>query len=250
MSMTNSENAVLIAAATDESLIQSAKDLNASYNRHLKRSIEDFWRMGETLSHLFQRRHLQGRWADILAEIEINTTTDNHARRLFQATTIDGLSEFKNKTHALRTFGILSTPMPKEKTPVVFPSQSHDDKPRQSIESMSRVQISAEPVGAVDGDWLARDERPEARVVPSKVRRSAEPVNVPATMGADQTPPIDGHPTTREGDDSLEVLAKLASRLEYLAGDVIGITPDHLAQIDRMLLAIDLIRSKGVVDAC
>ncbi len=122
----NVENADQTTVASDESLIHAAKELNASYNVHLKRSIEDFWKLGETLSHLHQRRHLQGRWADVLKQIGINLTTDNHARRLYRDSTIEGLAEFKNKTQALRSFGILSTPTPSGKVrEVSSPEVSH-----------------------------------------------------------------------------------------------------------------------------
>ena len=245
MSEADIENAVLNPEATDESLIDAARELNASYKGHLKRSIEDFWRLGETLSHLFQRRHLQGRWADVLERVGINVTTDNQARRMYQATTLDGLSEFKNQTQALRSFGILSTPTPSGKVRDVSSPEVSHGKSELHTESCDRGQISTNPEEETGRVIAARVERPESRINPSKKRRAVEPAQVPAEMDDDQTPPIARQANVQGTDDSLEVLAKIAARLEYLAADVIDVTPDHLAQIDRLLVAIDLIRSKG-----
>jgi hypothetical protein len=239
---------VLSPEATDESLIDAARQLNASYNGHLKRSIEDFWRLGETLSHLFQRRHLKGRWADILSDIGINVTTDNHARRLFQATTLDGLSEFKNKTQALRFFGILSTPTTSVKMPVVSSPEASDDESEENSGSPGGEQTSV----SHQENGLARArtaERPERRISESKKRRAVEHLQAPDESDDDRTPPSGGQPTVKGTYDSLEVLAKIAKRLEYLAADRIDVTADHLTHIDRMLRASEVIRSKGVVDA-
>ena len=243
------ESVVLTPEATDESLIDAARELNASYKGHLKRSIEDFWKLGETLSHLFQRRHLQGRWADVLKRVGINVTTDNHARRLYRATTLDGLSEYKNQTEALRSLGILSTPKPSWKVPIGSSPEVSDDESEEYTGSPGGEQITAEPDAGADKDRLAKAERSEGRINQSKKRRSVETAQIPTDRDNDQTPPTIEQPVAHKADDSLEVLAKIAARLEYLAADVIDVTPDHLAQIDRLLVAIDLIRSKGVVDA-
>ena len=243
------ESVILMPESTDESLIDAARELNASYKGHLRRSIEDFWKLGKTLSELFQRRHLKGRWADILDEIGINITTDNQARRLFRDSTIEGLAEFKNRTAALRALGILSTPTPSAKVRGI---SSLDVSPDQSGEykgSPGREQITAEPDAGADKDRLAKAERSEGRINQSKKRRSVETPQVPTDRDNDQTPQAIEQSVAQKADDSLEVLAKIAARLEYLAADVIEVTPDHLAQIDRLLVAIDLIRSKGVVDA-
>ena len=242
------ESSALTLEATDESLIDTARELNASYKGHLRRSIEDFWRLGQTLSHLFQRRHLQGRWADILAEIGINITTDNQARRLYRDSTIEGLAEFKNKTAALRALGILSTPTPSAKVRGI---SSLDVSPESGeyTGSPGGEQITAEPDGGADRDRLARAERSEGRITKSKQRRSVETAQGPADSKAGQSPPIAGQANVQGTADPLERLAIVAAQMEYLAADLNQVTPDHLAQIDRLLVAIDLIRSKGVVDA-
>jgi hypothetical protein len=242
------ENAALTPEATDEALILAAKELNASYNGHLRRSIEDFWKLGGTLSHLYQRRHLQGRWADILKQVGINITTDNHARRLHKATTVDGLAKFKNKTQALRFFGILSTPRPSVEMPIVSSPEASDDESGEYTGSPGEKQISVnyEEAGRT---FRTIGERPESRTTPSNKRRAVEPAHVTAEMDYDQTPPIASQPTVQDADDSLEVLAKIAARLEYLAADRIDITTDHLAQIDRAMHSLASLRAKEVVDA-
>ena len=224
------ESDVLSPEATDESLIQAARQLNASYNGHLKRSIEDFWRLGQTLSRLFQRRHLEGRWADILSDIGINVTTDNHARRLFQATTLDGLSEFKNKTQALRFFGILSTPAPNQPRGST-PGVKGREKPESPPDRSAKLPTSTPTTKAAPAADKEADNNAEA--------------------GDDSDLPTAGHrPTTSPApDDSLKVLAMVATRLEMLVSDRITVTADHLAQIDRAMAALDRLRAKGVAHA-
>ena len=242
------ESVVLTPEATDESLIDAARWLNVSYNGHMKRLMEDFWRISEALYQLFQRRHLHVRWADVLKQVGINVTTDNHARRLSQATTLDGLSKFKNKTQALRFFGILSTPPTSAKTPDVASPGASNEESEEYTGSPGGEQIS---VGLEEGgrDRATTAERPESRVVPSNTRQAVENANVPVEIDDDETPPIASQPTAQKTVDSLECLAMVAAQMEYLAADLKQVTPDHLAQIDRLLVAIDLIRSKGVVDA-
>ena len=238
------ESVVLTPEATDESLIDAARGLNASYNGHMKRSMEDFWRMGEALYQLFQRRHLHVRWADVLKQVGINVTTDNHARRLSQATTLDGLSKFKNKTQALRFFGILSTPPTSAKMPNVASPGASNEESEEYTGSPGGEQIS---VGLEEGGRARATtaERPESRVMPSNKRQVVENAHEYAVREDDQIPPTASRANVQGTDDSLEVLAKIAARLEYLAADLGEVTPDHIAQIDRMLVAIDLIRSKG-----
>ncbi len=222
-------NKAISAEATDEALIDAAKTLNEAVRGHLRRSVEDFWRMGEALSHVFRRRHLQGRWADILAEIGISTTTDNHARRLYQSTTLDGLAEYKNKTAALRALGILSTPSPKT-SPGSTPGGEVWGEPELALDhsvkllgSAARTKTTKVADDEADNDIEEGDER--------------------------NTPTAAHRPTTAPApDDSLEVLTKLAARLEFLVSDGIAVTPDHLAQIDRAIRALGLLRRKGVAD--
>lgn len=226
------ENDALTPEATDEALIDAAKALNEAVRGHLRRSVEDFWRMGEALSHLFRRRHLQGRWADILAEIGISTTTDNHARRLYQSTTLDGLAEFRNKTAALRALGILSKPAPK-------PSQV----------STPEVEGGEEPESPPDHSVQPRTSAPTKKVAPSVDDEAENKCEV----GDDSNPPTAGHqPATAPApsqEDSLRILAMVAARLEDLARTGIDPTPDHLAQFDRAMEALDRLRGKEVADA-
>jgi hypothetical protein len=224
------ENNSLTQEASDESLITAAKSLNASYNGHLRRSIEDFWKLGQTLCHLYQRRHLKGRWADILHEIGISTTTDNHARRLHANSTLDGLVEYKNKTAALRGLGILSTPsLP---TPV---ATGDVGRPNTKVDA-DVTEVSSVPAAT----------RPDSKISPVKRRSAVEAEGItPASSGGDHGTVAGGRLAAQVPDDSLEVLAKIAARLEYMAADKIKITTDHLAQIDRAIRALDLIRTKG-----
>jgi hypothetical protein len=241
------ENVNTTQEVSDEALIDAAKALNASYNGHLRRSVEDFWRLGEKLSSLFQRRHLKGRWADILSEIGINATTDNQARRLFRDTTIDRLSEFKNKTAALRAFGILSTPTPLVEVRSVVSPLASTDKP---------VAITILPGREEDADGPDEDnfqpavtipnDRPDRKIATAKKRlviESREQAEDDQDTGS--RPPISETTSTLSPSDTLEVLAKIAARLEYLAADEIDVTLDHLAQIDRAIQALELLRGKG-----
>lgn len=218
------ENKSLNPEASEEALIAAAKSLNETIKGHLRRSAEDFWRMGEALAYLYQRRHPKGRWADILDEIGISTKTDNHARRLYRDTTLEGLAEYRNRTAALRALGILSTPAPKQpqgSTPEV------EDRKEQP-DSIPGHSVKPRPA-FVDRKSRSVKQR-EVNEVGAKVVR---------------LPPVSAHPSGHAPGDSLKVLAMVAARLEDLAETEIDVTPDHLVQIDLMLRAIEVIRSNG-----
>ena len=123
-------------------------------------------------------------------------------------------------------------------------------KSEEYSESCGREQIVVESEGGADRDRLARAERPDCRITPSKKRLDDELTYDPAAdREDDQTPPTVCQSPGQQADDSLEVLAKIAARLEYMAADQIDITPDHLAQIDRAMHSLASLRAKEVVDA-
>lgn len=223
------ETTALAHEASDEALIDAAKSFNESIQGHLQRSVEDFWRMGRALSYLYQRRHLKGRWADILDEIGISTTTDNHARRLYRDTTLESLAEYKNKTAALRALGILSTSVPK-------PSPGSTPTPEDQEENGFGADTSVKlPKAAITSKT--------ALVTNHEADNQVE--------DDDRTTPIADHHTKAAPakNNSLEVLATIAARLELLVAEESAVTIDHLAQIDRAMAALDRLREKGVADA-
>lgn len=223
---------------TDAQLIASAKAIHESAQGYLRRATEDFWKLGEALASLFKRNHLHGRWADVLAEIGINRTTDNHARRLHAGITLAGLSEYRNKTAALRALGILSAKATVEDEPIV------EDEPAvgEGLKSPDAAQFGSE----IDGS--AHDSRDRGREVRQAVMPIASGKPRHDAGGSGVAPGAEAEPSPDGGEEAtpLAVLAKVARLLEYLAEGDFAVTPEVLAQVDRADEALSLIRRKEV----
>lgn len=240
--MTNSiESAVVNALpvseiATEAELIATAKSLNASTHFHLKKSAEDFWRMGEVLTDLYERPSVQGRWRQVLKEIGVNHTTENQARRLYAVTTLEALTEYRNKTAALRALGLLAEAIPaKKETP---------DRATKKVQEPAGKTTTAE---VSQSDTIptmpeaGREETNDAEDRATPIEKGAG-----AKRAAKKSEPA---PSADQDTTPLEVLTQIAARLDYLIKDEIEITPEIVVQIDRAAKALDWLREKGVVHA-
>lgn len=229
------EGAVNIAeAATEAELIDTAKKLTASIQFHLRKSAEDFWRMGEVLYKLHQQPTSKGRWRQILDEIGINPQSANQAERLYQATTLEELALFKNKTAALRALGILAEPTPKQETP---------DRTTKEASEPSR---EAQPGDASQPTITAMSPEPAQEPAPAN-EDEATPIEKAVNEQAEEQKKPEPVTAAEEPLTPLKVLTQIATRLEYMNGEEIEITPEILAQIDRAAKALDRLRGKEVV---
>jgi hypothetical protein len=221
-------------ALTDAELIAAARGLSVSVQFHLRKSVEEFWRLGEALARLHDRPSVKGRWREVLKEIGVNHTTDNHARRLYIRTTMEDLAGYKNKSAALRALGILAEPAPAKKRET--PDRASKPAPKTTdVAQDVGVTVPETPVAGL----AAGDEN--AQVGGGRPDRS---------NNVDERHP-DPAAVAEEDPSPLATLARIAARLEYLVGEDFEITPEVAAQVERVVAAAKRlqIRAEGVVRA-
>lgn len=230
-------NKIITAAPiepTDEALIARAKGLNKAMERHLRSGIKAFWKLGETLAALYKRRHLHadGRWACMLKQVGISTTTDNHARRFYAGCEFSDLGLYKNKTAALRALGILATPEGVKKDPadratkLTAPLATNEPDVRGG--DVGNGGQDAAPAGD-DGDF---SQEPQAEA--DGKGPQAKGVNTPGQTG---------------DNEDLLIISRIAALLEELADKGLAPTADDLAQLDRIAAAVARLKEVGVVAA-
>ena len=223
-------------AITEAELIAAAKGFNRSAQFHLRRSAEEFWRMGEVLESLSQRPAARGRWRQILDEIGINRTSANQAQRLFKEVDLAGLAEYRNKTHALRGLGILksATIEATGQAPTRAAGADRADGPANVLVA------GAAPVGVTAADLVVPGKEDAPTALNSEAEIRAEHGLGEVEVRSDETSPV-AVPAT----DPLTVLAQVAARLEYLVGEEFEITPEVAAQINRLAKASDSLRLRA-----
>ena len=221
---------------TDDELIAAARELNASFRFHLRKSVQEFWKLGEVLDRLSRRPSAKRRWRKTLKEIGINRQSDNHARRLHAAVNYHGLGKYRNKTHALRDLGILPPAPAKTK-------ERPDGRSKPAPVAARSVPAVIEPNAGTASNPSDPPQvgRPIAEGRPTSIENGAE-----GKRAARKAPPI---PIADQDPGPLAVLAGIATRLEYLIEEKITITPEVVAQIDRGMKALDVLRGKGVAGA-
>lgn len=225
--MTDNEIPTATNETTDDALIAKAKGLNRSMERHLRKGIEAFYLLGETLTALYKRRHLHadGRWSVILKEIGISTTTDNHARRLFQSCEFADLANYKNKTEALRALGIIAT---KE-----WPERA--SKPTALVHEQAQAGCGAESIDP-------RDVPTDDGMTSQENHVEHEDVAPEVGIGVGPAPEHDC-------DRDLLTLARIATLLESLAEKGLAPSADDLAQLDRIVAVVARMREVAYVAA-
>jgi hypothetical protein len=209
---------------TDEALIARAKSLNKTMETHLRKGIEAFWKLGEALHFLYQRRHLRpdGRWSSVLKEIGISTTTDNHAQRFYRGCRLEEALTFKNKTAALRALGIMASPEGAKKkqadkaTKPTVPTAPIE--PNGNGEDVGNARKDASPTEG-DND-ITQEPRDGAKGVEPRVKDWDKQVPKPGV------------------DKDLLTLSQIAALLEEVANQGLAPTGNDLAQLDRIAAAV------------
>jgi hypothetical protein len=145
-------------ALDDDELIARVRGLHESTERHLKRSIQDFWLLGASLNSLFKRRHLYvtTTWESFVAdEVGIGRNTASQARRLASSCEFSALGQFRNRTDGLRQLKILASP--KSSVASDKPDADVSDKPNVSDKPDGKVKSKSsdiEPAVKSDDDVL------------------------------------------------------------------------------------------------
>jgi len=155
----------LSETSCDAVLIEAAKKFNKAVEGHarcmndrMKRLMEDFWHLGETLRYLYKRHNPTKTWMKCLKEIGINPTTAGHAKKFFERTDFENLHLWRSKTEALHDLGILAPPA--EKSPAISVPEAAAFVSAGPIAGPKGTQSPEDQVGVLLGKTGERSNRP------------------------------------------------------------------------------------------
>lgn len=232
-----------VEVVSDAELIAAAKNLNASAQSYLRKSVEEFWKLGETLTRLQERPSIKGRWREVLKEIGLNPTSANHAQRLYSATTLEKLVIYRNKTAALRALGILAEATSTKKE---TPDRSSKATAKAAPGGPALANIPSEQgTAASSADFTGNivDSNSGKAEVGTKVAEAKES-NVEKKEAEGRRP--EPAPAAAEVIlDPLTKITRIAANLEYMAADEFDLTAEIAAQVERAKKALDLLLGKG-----